>query len=241
LWWLGCLALCLGGRLADGQSAPALHYTLTGLVTSLGGAAVVDAEIVIVQSDARELTVRSDSLGHFTAADLTQPVLTVHVRRLGFQPKTLEVNIRGDDRRSSVVIPLDVMPAELDKVSVIANESDPRLREFNTRKATNSFGRYFDGVAIEKRKPQHLSEMLRSIPGVSLLASDNGGNTVRIRGCIPLLWVDAVRMPGAQLDDVARWSDVAAIEVYSSFSGIPAQYFDRSASCGTILVWMKTR
>ena len=50
-----------------------------------------------------------------------------------------------------------------------------------------------------------------------------------------------MRARGAELDDVTRGGDVAAIEVYSSTAGVPAQYTDRSATCGTMLVWLKDR
>jgi hypothetical protein len=33
---------------------------------------------------------------------------------------------------------------------------------------------------------------------------------------------------------------VLAIEIYSSFAGIPAQYVDRNTNCGAIVVWLKT-
>ena len=66
------------------------------------------------------------------------------------------------------------------------------------------------------------------------------GNVLLLRGCAPLVWVDGVRVPGAQLDEVAPPEDVAGIEIYNSFAGIPARYFDRTATCGTILVWLRT-
>ena len=79
------------------------------------------------------------------------------------------------------------------------------------------------------------------------------GNIVRFRQCGvpgtgtsmertgPLVWVDGVRAKGAELDDVTQGEDIAAIEVYPALAGIPAQFFDRSAVCGTILVWTKTK
>jgi hypothetical protein len=49
-------------------------------------------------------------------------------------------------------------------------------------------------------------------------------------------------VPGAELDEVARPGDIAAIEFYASSAGIPAQYMDRqNRLCGLILVWMKNR
>ena len=165
------------------------------------------------------------------------------MRHLGYTPKTVDVIIKGADNSESVIVALEPNPAELNAVDVRAtqNEPDARLREFYARKASNSFGHYMDAADFEKRHPQFVSEMLRQVPGVTLSASSRVGNTVRIRGCAPLVWVDGVRIPKTQIDEVTVPSDVAAIEVYSSFAGIPAQYFDRTATCGTILVWSRTR
>ena len=38
----------------------------------------------------------------------------------------------------------------------------------------------------------------------------------------------------------ALLAEVAAMEVYYSFAGVPSRYFDRTATCGTILVWLKS-
>lgn len=48
-------------------------------------------------------------------------------------------------------------------------------------------------------------------------------------------------MAGAELDEVVQRADVAGIEVYSALAGIPAQFLDRTAVCGTILVWTRNR
>jgi hypothetical protein len=237
--WLACAALCAVSGTAIAQSSA--HYTLSGTITGLDGAPVADAEVSIMQADVRVRALRSDTAGRFVAADLSAPLLSVHVRRLGYQPKVIDVTIRADDRKSNVVIALDPMPAELNKVSVVAEETDARLRAYEDRKATNSFGHYIDGGTIEKRRPQFLSEMLRTVPGVTVTATRGIGNNVRIRGCAPLVWLDGVRLTRAQLDEVIQPSEVAAMEIYSSFSGIPAQYFDRAATCGTILVWSRSK
>jgi hypothetical protein len=83
--------------------------------------------------------------------------------------------------------------------------------------------------------------VLRPVRSISILPSRRIGNLVRIRGCAPLLWVDGVRLPGAELDEVVQPADIAAMEIYASFAGIPAQFFDRTATCGTLVVWTRSR
>jgi hypothetical protein len=218
-------------------------YSLSGTIADHDGKPVEGAEVSLIEHDSVTRLVRSDTAGRFELRSLSAPSVTLRVRRLGFASRTLEVAISGADHHSTVVIELAGAAAELAGVSVVdvANEPDARLREYYARKASNSFGRYIDGNVIEARRPQYLSEMLRSVSGVTILSSSRIGYRVLIRGCPPLVWLDGVRIPGAQLDEVIQPAEVAAVEIYNSFAGIPAQYFDRSATCGTILVWTRAR
>ena len=245
---LGLAALAgLAAANAPGVRAQArTTYVVTGTVVDHDGHALPDADVALVVRDSLSHFVRSDTAGHFEMTGLTAPVATLHVRRLGFAPRNVEVTISDAAHRTSIVVELEASAAQLDGMSVTedstSNEDiDEHMRDFYTRKSNNSFGHYFDAGTIEKRRPQWVSEMLRTVPGVSVSAGSRIGNTVRIRGCAPLVWLDGVRVPGVQLDEIARPADVAGLEVYSSFAGIPAQYFDRTATCGTVLVWTKAK
>jgi len=223
----------------------AATYTVSGTVVNHDGQPLSGADVGLVVDDSVSRRVRSDTAGHFEMAGLASSSATLRVRRFGFAPRNVRVTIPEAAHRTSIVIELDVSAAQLAGVSVTEDsaddEMDEHLRDFYARKANNSFGRYVEGSAIEKRRPQFVSEMLRTMPGVSVTPGTRIGYTVRIRGCSPLVWLDGVRVPGAQLDEVARPADVAGIEIYNSFAGIPAQYFDRSATCGTVLVWTRAK
>ena len=83
--------------------------------------------------------------------------------------------------------------------------------------------------------------MLRTIAGASL-SSDRAGNRILLRNCKPMVWVDGMRAPGAELNDVARPTDVAGLEVYPSSAGLPPQYQDRNnRMCGAIVVWTRNQ
>lgn len=246
-----CAGLALGAAsgVATGQSlAVAQHrsvaviYSVYGTVADHDGHALPDAEIAVVQHDSAVRLVRTDTAGRFEMHDLTASKVTLRIRRLGFKPRRVDVNLSGDEGHHALIIELDVMPAELAAMSVneMADEPDAKLREYYARKQSNNFGHYIDGEQIERRHPQYASEMLRGVLGATLLPG-RIGYRVRIRGCSPLVWLDGVRVPGAQLDEVVQPAEVAAMEIYDSFAGIPAQYFDRSATCGTILVWTRAR
>lgn len=247
LGWLTLTAAALlAAAAAAGQTvrlASARLYTLNGTVADVEGHAVDDAEVQLLDGAAVTRRVRSDTLGKFIIADIPSARPTIRVRRVGYQPRTLDVHINEADGHSSVVITLEDMVAELQVVRITDYIEDPdaRLRDYMQRKLTNNFGHYIDGETIEDRRPTYLSEMLRSIPGVTLRPSRRYGNLVKVRGCSPLVWIDGVRMPGAELDEVANPGDIAAMEIYNSFAGIPSQFFDRTATCGTIVLWTRSR
>jgi hypothetical protein len=216
-------------------------YVVQGTVVGLAAAPVANAEVVVSAGTRSPRRLQTDSVGRFAITGLGEPTIALHVRAFGYSPKTSSISITSPDHRASVTIVLDPLAAELTTAEITAAgaDADRKLVEYYTRKSSNGFGRFIDEAQIEKQKPRVVSEMLRSMPGVTLDPSGRIGNIVRIRGCSPLVWVDGVRMPGAQLDEVAPVADVAGIEIYNSFAGIPARYFDRSATCGTILVWLK--
>ena len=220
-----------------------LPYAVDGQVASTEGAPIANAEVRVEGAHGVILRIlQSDSIGHFTAERLSDAPTSLHVRAFGFAPRNVAVTPSATTHRASVTIALEAVAAKLPGMPVTEDEidHDKKLAAYRDRKATNSFAHFVDGDDIERRKPQFVSEMLRSIGGVTLQSSDRMGNVLRIRGCAPLVWVDGVRMPGAQLDEVAPPDDVAGIEIYNSFAGIPSRYFDRTATCGTILVWLRS-
>ncbi len=216
-------------------------YAVHGTVIGLESAPVVNAEVVVTEGARPPRRLQTDSVGRFAVGGLSEATVSLRVRAFGYSPKTSSVTITSASHRASVTIVLDPLAAELTTAEITAAgaDADRKLEEYFARKSSNGFGRFVDEAQIEKQKPRVVSEMLRSLPGVTLDPTGRIGNIVRIRGCSPLVWVDGVRQPGAQLDEVAPPNDVAGIEIYNSFAGIPGRYFDRSATCGTILVWLK--
>jgi hypothetical protein len=147
------------------------------------------------------------------------------------------------DSARALLILLEPAPQDLAAMEV-RDSSLPEglLKGFMDRRQSNALGHYFTREEILARQPQFLSELLRTVPGVTIAQSRVGGFRIRMRGCryAPLVWVDGSRLPGLELDEIARTDDVAALEVYTTPAGVPAQYLDRSnVGCGTILVWTR--
>jgi hypothetical protein len=183
---------------------------------------------------------QTDAAGRFAFADVGAGAARIELRRMGYRPVVNNVQLRGAAESDSLRFVLEPVAAELTGIAV--NEARGRngaLAGFYARKESNLFGRYMDREAIEATHAQRPSETLRSIPGIMLRPSGRIGNLVRIRGCRPTVWVDGVRLAGAELDEVSSVGDIAAIEVYNSLAGMPQQFIDRTNPCGALVLWSR--
>jgi hypothetical protein len=114
-----------------------------------------------------------------------------------------------------------------------------KLRGFHDRRASRR-GHYIDRAQLDAATGKRLSDVIRDLPGVRLLPSPSSAvSAVRFRNCQPLIWVDAVRNVGDELDAVVSIGDVEAMEVYVSPGTVPAQFRDMRQPCGAILVWTR--
>src|SRR5205814_627607 len=147
--------------------------------------------------------VASDATGRFTFEDCSAPRIVIRVRRLGYQPRMLEVAPVGSEATLVEIVLADV-PAELAEIVVRPRPSE-RLREFYERKGQGrGFARFLEYAEIDRLAPRTSSDLFRNVPGITIRAASWGGNTIRIRGCQPMVWVDGQRVPSAELDEVVR-------------------------------------
>jgi TonB-dependent Receptor Plug Domain len=215
-----------------------------GIVADSAGAGLPGSEIRLVRGDSIIALVTARDGGAFSIATPSRSDRLV-ARRLGYA----RVELPWDSvtrRHDSLIIVLAPLPAQLSEFEVFASgaDMDALMRDFYARRESNSFGQYFTRDDIRKSGKHHASELLRQTPGVTLSASRRFGYVVRFRGCrdAPMIWLDGNRLPGAELDDVTSSNDLAAMEVYRSPAGVPAQFLDRSnRGCGTILLWTRNR
>jgi hypothetical protein len=232
----GVTALSLfGGAGAAAQST--LSYNLTGLVHDEANAPVASAELRLARAGQLEQAVRSDATGHFAFNAIHPGDFQLSIRRMGYK-----VFNRNFTVSNSAPAPLDIametVPTDVEPIFV--EGEDIKLKEFNQRRANNNFGKFFDADEIKKRDPRLMSEMLRIVPGAALSSGRGVGNRLTLRGCKPTIWVNGMKAFGAELDEVSNPPDVAGMEVYLSWAGLPPQYQDReNPGCGAILLWTK--
>lgn len=225
-------------RTVSAQASAAARTRVTGIVVDAQKAPLPGVEVTLKvnATDARVATSGDD--GRFVFSDVPAGPVTLSTRRLGYAAKSIDLRVPNPDS-SQVEVVLDAIPSEL--ASVIVEESKQHLAEFYDRKATSNFAKFFDQKDIKKRNPLYVSDLLRTVAGATV-SSAGAGNQILLRGCKPMVWIDGMRAPGAELDEVARPSDIAGLEVYPSNAGLPAGYQDRNnRMCGAIIVWTRNQ
>jgi len=228
-------------------SAPALvaqmqtnhKFEVDGIVVDASKAPVPSAELVLNRPGEAVRVTRTGTDGRFAFTGVRSGNVALTVRRMGYVAKTVNVEMPADGAASEVEVSLDEIASDIS--AVIVESSKGHLDEFYERKANNNFAKFFETKDIRARNPLYLSEIVRTVGGATI-ETKGIGNRILLRGCQPMVWVDGMRAPGAELDDVARPSDVAAMEVYASNAGLPPEYQDRNnRMCGAIIVWTKNQ
>ena len=247
MWRLAGIALVVAAasvaRAQETRPATARTFKLAGVVTDPAREPIPEAEVLVIIAGSPGLSVTTDSRGRFDLGQFTAGALSIRVRRLGYSQRLVDVQIGASGQNSSVEVILTAIPEELDSVLVREGGAWSRLTEFYQRRQQRAaFARFLDSEDIRKLGPTNASDLFRNVPGIHISANPTGGNAIRIRSCQPMVFVDAQRAPGAELDEVALPGDIAAIEFYPSSAGVPAQYLERgNRLCGLILVWTKSQ
>jgi hypothetical protein len=231
-----------GDASSTGTNAAALHR-LAGVVLDSASSPVTLADLRLTTADGRRFVDVTDAAGRFQLIGVPAGPARLEVRRLGFRPYSQPLMVADADTAGGVRILLTATAAQLTgiEVSGLRDESDPALFGFYGRRRSNSFGHYLDRTEIEATHAQRASDALRTVPGILVQPSRRIGNIVRVRNCRPTVWLDGVRLPDAELDEVTSIDDLAAVEIYKSLAGLPQQFIDRTNPCGAILVWSRTR
>ena len=225
----------------EARTVASTSPTVSGVVRDAVGAPVPEVEVGVISGERLQQFVITAADGKFLLSGVKAGVVPIRIRRLGYAMQYMEVDARNPSSTTLEIV-LKTAPGELEDVMIAANDQ-ARLREFYEHKAQRgSYAKFFEQDEIRRRGVMYTSELFRSMPGISIKVAPGGGNSIRIRGCQPMIWVDAQRIPNAELDEVATPGDIAGIEFYTSMAGTPAQYMDRTnRACGTVLVWTRNR
>jgi hypothetical protein len=215
-------------------------FSLSGLVHDESNTPISSAELRLARKGEAARLSRSGPDGRFTFSGIQSGDVELSVRRMGYKAVTRNIQVNASSTSRPVDVLLQTVATEVGEVLV--EGEDVKLHEFYERRSHNNFGKYFDGDEIMKRDPRLMSEILRTVPGASIGASTRIGNRVLLRGCKPTIWVNGMKAFGAEVDEVANPTDIAGMEVYLSWAGLPPQFQDReNPGCGAIILWTRDR
>jgi hypothetical protein len=236
-------ACITGGSATIGFAQTAVENktpTISGVVRDAGDNPIADAQLSLSREGQPARLFRTGADGKYSFANIAPGAVEISVRRLGYRGSSKSVEVTTGSGETSLDFQLAEIPSDV--ADVIVEASKGHLQEFYQHKATSTFAKFFEQKDIEKRHPTYLSDLLRTVAGASLYASERTGNHIMLRDCKPMVWIDGMRAPGAELDEVARPMDVAGMEVYPSSAGLPPQYQDRNnRMCGAIVVWTRNQ
>jgi len=182
----------------------------------------------------------TDSAGIARTTISADSVLTVTIRKIGFEPRAARFSI-GNAPAFVIRATLGAANARLPEVTVTAEYPGEPWRaayEDRRRRASGSFRdlNYFNG-----RIPMTMEDWFNSIPGVQMTSRG-----LRISRCPRLgVWIDGMHATGPGLPSSLALmqltpTDIAAVELYR-MAQQQSQYSDPNQEDCSVLVWTRSR
>lgn len=207
------------------SGSPDNAAAVRGVVLDSAGAPVPGARVAMAT---RADAVVTDSAGAFSLAGQPSGTQSLVVRRLGYLPAELTVNLTRRAPRE-VVIRLRTFVPTLEAVMIEARRNFALDGVgFNARRKTG-FGRYLGPSELARRHALVISDFFRHLPGPRVSGL---GNTT----CTSY-WVDGQKWH-ADADDFVAPGEVAAIELYNS-PFVPAEFSGFAGACRVVVIWTK--
>lgn len=236
------LSVLASAGAAQAPNGDARVARLTGRVADAVGGAIVKAEIRVANTSVHGET---GSDGRFELAGVPAGPIEVVVRRLGFSPAKIALDLAVGELRDIRVL-LSPVAMLMDSVAVTAPapEIEVSYGGFETRRA-RGFGTFLGREDIEKKRPRVPSDLFRTMSGVKLIR-DNGtptivSNRLGVMTCPLRVFIDGAHYPlyGQSLDVLVQVADIGAIEVYPGGATVPPQFGGRESTCGVIAIWTR--
>ncbi|HEY0970943.1 MAG TPA: TonB family protein [Gemmatimonadales bacterium] len=226
---------------APAASAPLLRGSIAGSVLDTAGSPIAGAQLQVIGLLGRGST---GSDGAFILAGIPTGQRMLRVRRLGFQPESVSVEV-SPGAETKVEVRLTALPLRMDAVVVEARLRpmySGRLARFWERR-DRGIGTFFTAEEIDRRNPMVVTDLLRTVPGIRLERNGNE-HVVFFRGmrCAPLVWIDGMPATAGYLNpDHFTPNSLAGIEVYAGPSQVPAElmWVRGKGACGVIALWTR--
>jgi len=222
--------------------AKARHSQLRGQVVTSAGEPLASAEVQVLGTPLRAVT---NERGEFEFPRIPPGAYLVLMERLGYGRRTASIEV---DFRSTVELKAALAASAVKLPPLIVDVRSQLLAErgFYDRRERGP-GAFLTRQQWEKRSPAKPSDVLRTVPGVTVQPVRGGFDNVVLdrRGCAMRYFVDGVRTNATFRLDELNVQDIEALEIYRGPSEVPAQFTAFSSAergtCGVIVVWTRMR
>jgi hypothetical protein len=227
--------LAANSTAADSARAGAGASSVRGRVTDERGNPVANAHVTVAEGNSAAVT---DSSGRFSLDAQPAGTQALVVRRLGYMPKQVTVNLTPRAIREVSVSLGELVPV-LAEVQIEAR-GDAALAEVGfTRRKRQGSGQYLEREAIERRNALRLEHLFTGFRGLRVVGDQVRGQPEGSGYRCVRFFIDGQQWRGGSPGDFVLPSEVAAIEVYSRATA-PGE-FQTFGDCETVVIWTKWR
>lgn len=213
---------------------------LTGIITDANGNPVKGARVA-VDNDAAVAVSRDD--GRYSLVGLRSGTRSLNVRRLGFEPVDIPVELSSvQPRQLNVKLSKFVPVLETVRISALRTLGLDRVGFSERKKA--GMGRYLTPEQLDRWNSPRINDALRMVPSLRTGRTADGRTTIsgRFGDCVRYfidghLWSDMSEGP----DMFIAGPEIGAIEVYSPQSA-PGEFMSHDRlgrTCNSVVVWTK--
>jgi hypothetical protein len=243
LWLALLMAASLAAQIQAQGAAPSYRARVLGVFDIRSGDPIEGVEVTDLRSGTWALTTKT---GTVSLAFLPEGESAVRIRKLGYAPLTRSIRISPADTAPITLIlspVINVLP------DVVTRDSSPRfispgLRDFEERRKTR-LGQYIAEAELRKSDARELPDVLRRLTGAVVRCTTRTPRqcvlaSARAVGACPyVVYLDGVRVIETNLL-MYQVTELGAVEAYTGTTA-PAQYSDRRANCGVLLLWSRER
>lgn len=226
---------------------PRVHAaTIHGVVRDSEGSPIPGARLSVAGGP----TAASDDEGRFEVILARAGAVNLAIRRLGYRPRTVQVNASAGLPALELV--LDPIALVLRDVTVSAPPGAFESTSGFGERRRRGTGTFFDRAALERMRPQKLTDVLRSVGGIQVHTTMTrwGHQTTPSSsraaggafGCSLDYYVNGHEYTPTSMgiDRDMSPDQIEAIEVYKA-SEIPPQFLGRRSRCGVVVIWTRYR